>query len=542
MSVRYYIVVAIILAVYAVGMCVDVMAVDAAQYAEISLEMLRSKSFLQVHALGRDYLDKPPLLFWLSSLSFWLFGAGTFSYKLPSVLFALLGIYSTYRFALLYYTRRVALLAALMLATTQALFLITNDVRTDTMLMGAVIFAIWRLAAWTESGRLGDLLAGCIGVGLALLSKGPIGLIAVGAALLPHILMRGQWRLLLRPALLAGIGLIAVMLIPMCIGLYEQYGVKGLRFYFWTQSFGRITGESEWNNHPDTFFLLHSTAWAFMPWTLFLLGGWITSLIAMVRDRTVMREYISVSGFTLVLIALMCSHYQLPHYSFVVYPLGAVMAAQFYERLDRRTVWFKSLVIIQLIILVAIVVVAGLLQYCFKGTDTISLISLVIVFMAAIIGVFTVRSGDLVIRASVAIILAFNLLMSAVYFPAIMRYQPGSDFGRYARLHTDGVHGEYVTYHYLAGYEEIFYSHHTPPQDIWDRTVFKNKLQEKKHLLVATTAYGWQDLEQAGIRVKVIEERQAYRVSSLTGTFLNPATRDTVCEKVYLLEAVSESQ
>ncbi|MBS1594853.1 MAG: glycosyltransferase family 39 protein [Bacteroidetes bacterium] len=527
---------------YAVGMCVDVMAVDAAQYAEISLEMLRTKSFLQVHALGRDYLDKPPLLFWLSSLSFWLFGAGTFSYKLPSVLFTLLGIYSTYRFALLYHTRRVALLAALMLATTQALFLITNDVRTDTLLMGAVIFAIWRLAAWTESGRLTDLLAGCIGVGLALLSKGPVGLIAVGAAILPHILMRGQWRLLLRPALLAGIGLIAVMLTPMCIGLYEQYGMKGLRFYFWTQSFGRITGESEWNNHPDTFFLLHSTAWAFMPWTLFLLGGWITSLIAMVRDRAALPEYISVSGFTLVLIALMCSHYQLPHYSFVVYPLGAVMAARFYEQLDRRTVWFKSLVIIQLIILVAIVIVAGLLQYCFKGADTISLLSLVAVFLAAIIGVFTVRRRDLIIRVSAATILAFNLLMSAIYFPAIMRYQPGGDFGRYARQHTDGVHSEYVTYHYLAGYEEVFYSRRTPPQDIWDRTIFKNKLQEKKHLVVATTEYGWYDLQQAGMQVKMIEERQAYRVSSLTGTFLNPATRDGVCEKVYLLEVVSESQ
>ncbi|MBS1683505.1 MAG: glycosyltransferase family 39 protein [Bacteroidetes bacterium] len=541
MQVKSYIIGAVILAVYAVGMCVDVMAVDAAQYAEISLEMLRSKSFLQVHALGRDYLDKPPLLFWLSSLSFYLFGIGTFAYKLPSVMFAILGIYSTYRFALLFYTRQTAVLAALMLATTQALFLITNDVRTDTLLMGSVIFAIWRLAAYTENNKLRDLMWGCAGVGLALLSKGPIGLIAVGAALLPHALIKGKWRTLLKPGVLAGIGLTALMLVPMCIGLYEQFGAQGLRFYYWTQSFGRITGESEWNNHPDTFFLLHSTAWAFMPWTLFLLGGWISALIAIVRDRGSMREYASVSGFTLVLMALMLSHYQLPHYSFVVYPLGAVMAAGFYERLDRRTVFFKSLSVLQLLMLVAIVIVAVILQYCFKGTDTISMISLVVVFGGAI--VFALRSGgsDFLIRTSAAIIIVFNLLMSAFYFPAIMRYQPGSDFGRYARAHT-GPDTEYVTYQYLAGYEDVFYAQQAPPQDLWDSDSFKKQLTGKSKLIAETNENGLKDLQRAGVHLRVVDARLAYKVSSLTSTFLDPATRDAVCEKIYLIEADRDSQ
>ncbi len=533
MRVPYFIIAAIILAVYAAGMCVDVMAVDAAQYAEISLEMLRTKSFLQVHALGHDYLDKPPLLFWLSSLSFSVLGIGTFSYKLPSVLFALLGIYSTYRFALLYYSRQTAALAALMLATTQALFLITNDVRTDTLLMGAVIFAIWRLAAYTEADRVKDLLWGAVGVGLALLSKGPIGLIAVGTALLPQVVLKGKWRSVISMKAMIGIAVIALMLIPMCIGLYDQFGSKGLRFYFWTQSFGRITGESEWNNHPDTFFLLHSTAWAFMPWTLFLLGGWITSLLALVRDRTGMREYISVSGFTLVLIALMCSHYQLPHYSFVVYPLGAVMAADFYERV-KGTKIFKVLSALQVLLLVAIAGVAGLLQYCFKGTDTVSLISLVAVSGIAAVAAFAIRGSGFVIRASAAAILAFNLLMSGFYFPAIMRYQPGSDFGRYARVHRDTP---FVTYHYLAGYEDVFYSQQAPPPDIWDRHTLMARLQEKRHLIVATSEYGWKDMQQAGIKLKLIEHRQSYKVSSLTVAFINPATRASVCENVYLAEA-----
>ncbi len=130
--------------VYLLGMQIDLMDVDAAQYASISREMLANKSFLQVYDLGRDYLDKPPMLFWLSALSMKIFGINHFAYRLPSFIFALLAIYSTYRLALLYYKKEVALLAALILASCQAMFLILHDVRTDTMLMGWVICGIWQ--------------------------------------------------------------------------------------------------------------------------------------------------------------------------------------------------------------------------------------------------------------------------------------------------------------------------------------------------------------------------------------------------------------
>jgi 4-amino-4-deoxy-L-arabinose transferase-like glycosyltransferase len=47
------------------GLFLDVMDVDAAQYASIALEMTQNGSWLQVMHRGTDYLDKPPLLFWL---------------------------------------------------------------------------------------------------------------------------------------------------------------------------------------------------------------------------------------------------------------------------------------------------------------------------------------------------------------------------------------------------------------------------------------------------------------------------------------------
>jgi 4-amino-4-deoxy-L-arabinose transferase-like glycosyltransferase len=85
--------VAAIVVVYIISGFVDVMEVDAAQYASIAREMLERGEYLQVTNRYVDYLDKPPLLFWLSALSFKVFGISNVAFKLPSLLFAIVGIF-----------------------------------------------------------------------------------------------------------------------------------------------------------------------------------------------------------------------------------------------------------------------------------------------------------------------------------------------------------------------------------------------------------------------------------------------------------------
>ena len=82
------------------GLWLDVMDVDASQYASIAMEMSRNGSWLEVKHRFADYLDKPPLLFWTSAASFLLFGLKTWAYKLPSVLGALAGVLAVIRIAL----------------------------------------------------------------------------------------------------------------------------------------------------------------------------------------------------------------------------------------------------------------------------------------------------------------------------------------------------------------------------------------------------------------------------------------------------------
>ena len=113
-----------LLVVYLVGaVAIDAMDIDAAQYANISREMADNNEFLEVQYRGEDYyLDKPPLLFWLTALVIKLLGATNLAYRLVPILSTLLGMYALYRFAKLYYSTQTATVAALVMGSCQAFF------------------------------------------------------------------------------------------------------------------------------------------------------------------------------------------------------------------------------------------------------------------------------------------------------------------------------------------------------------------------------------------------------------------------------------
>ena len=162
--------------VYVLGLDITVMDVDSAQYASISREMAETGNYLQVQHRGMDYLDKPPLLFWVNALLFSIFGVADWVFKLGSFLFTILGVYSTFRLGKILYNAETGRLAALLLYTCQAFFLFNNDVRTDTMLTSAVVFAIWQMTEWLHNRKWKWLIGGAVGIALAMLAKGPVGL------------------------------------------------------------------------------------------------------------------------------------------------------------------------------------------------------------------------------------------------------------------------------------------------------------------------------------------------------------------------------
>ena len=539
---------ALICSVYFIGVGVDTMDVDASQYATISREMNESGSYLQVYEQGNDYLDKPPFLFWVSALSMKLFGENNLGYKFPSILFAIFAVFATFRFAKLFYDRTIALLAATVLASCQVVFLITNDIRTDTILMSWVIIAMWQLAEWYKSKKTMHFILGAAAIGAGMVTKGPIALFVPIFAFGSHFVLKREWKQIFQPVYLLGLLVIAIVLLPMSIGLYQQFdlhpektvnglqNISGIKFYYWTQSFGRITGENVWNNNAPFSFLFENLLWGMLPWTLFFVAGLVYEIIRIIRNRFFVgrnEEFLTTGGFILSYCSLGISKYQLPHYIYVVLPFIAIITAKMMYRLF----WEKKLPLlltiltpIQWIVCAALVVApAMILLYSFPTTSVWPWIMPVINLLTAMVLLVHKQVNKKLISVSLALIVGLNIFLSAWFYPQLLQYQSGNVVGRYIvdqKIPAD----KFFFYKFSGNGKSIhFYAKHIIGSiDSLDAATTGTYLY--------TSDEGLKEIQESG-KLHVIEkEGLDYHVTALTGKFLNKNTREKQCGKYYVVK------
>jgi len=527
----YWILIGLITIVYLVGVFVDVMEVDAAQYAQMSMEMLQNNSFLKVYNRQVDYLDKPPLLFWLSSISMGIFGINNFGFKLPSILASFLAILSVYKIAKMFYSDKAALFAAILLASSQTFFIINNDIRTDNLLIGFATFSIWQITKFINrpSYPVGFWVG--FGIGMAMLAKGPLGLIFPMLSIVPQIFYLKQWHIFKAYKIWIIPIIISIILLPMCIGLYQQFGAKGLYFYFWEQSFGRITGQNVWKNNVDPFFLVHTFLYAILPWTILFVVSFWKNLIQIVKNKfsynSNMPEIMGFSGYLLATIALSQSKYQLPHYIYIASPMACLMMAGYVDGLTKRNLilWAKTQIVFN-ILLVAFILFA--ISYVWEISFlSYFIISLLVLFFGYIfIKIFKysfIWGGAL---TSVFV----NLIMLVWFYPNLLQYQSPSNVGK--KIKELGIQKFTYGYHEF-GFSTDFYSESYIPQIVNTHQI--DSLLALKSSVYLYTNPSWTN-ELQKYNTQLIEEFNFYRVTLLTLDFLNPQTRNNVVQKTLLLK------
>ncbi len=534
--------------VYVIGLFIPLMEIDAAQYASISREMLDNKSFFQVFDLGKDYLDKPPMLFWLSALSMKIFGVHGWSYRLPSLLFSLLAIYSTYRLAFIYYKKEIAQLSALVLAACQAMFLINHDVRTDTMLMGWVAFSIWQLAAWYEYKKWKYFFCGFIAIAGGMMTKGPIALMIPVFAFAPHFILRREWKQFFRWEYIVGIIIIGILLLPMSIGLYQQYDLhpgkivervvikSGLKFFYWTQSFGRITGASQWKENSSFFFLVQNMLWSFLPWIVYFLIALFFSIKKLVQQKFLLskgQEYITAGGFILTYCALASSQAQLPHYIFVAFPFAAIVTGNFlYQLLETNEfIKFKKPVLI-FQLFTYIVLWSCVIMLIAVVFESVSIFTAVACFFVCL-GMFPVLFADKnsyykILEASFYTIIAINLFLNISFYPALLKYQAGNTAADFVNEHSLPKDNIFI-YGMFEGRTMDFYSQH-----IYQHKNDKNEFKVSDIIMMPADSVS--AVKKDWPQMKVLFTGPDFHVTLLSIQFLNPLERDKEVRKYVIVK------
>lgn len=538
-----------ILGVQLVGVfCIPLMDIDAAQYASISREMLERNSFLQIFDLGKDYLDKPPMLFWLSALSMKIFGIDDWAYRLPSFIFLLVALYATFKFTQLKYHQTVAYLAVLILASCQAFFLIAHDVRTDTMLMGWVALSIWLIAKWENTDRPTDFFWAMVAIAGGMMTKGPIALVVPVLAFAPQWFFEKKWAYFFKPIYLLGILIIAVLLIPMSWGLYQQYDLhpgklinnipiqSGLKFYYWTQSFGRYTGENYYHEMSYPTFLLENMLWSFLPWIFIFLWAFVTKGIQMVKEGLfkVSTERISFFGFALTYFVLSRSQAQLPHYIFVVFPLAAILVAAHMaplleqsDRLSKGVKWFFGF---HLFIFLILLIAMGLITNLPFGK--MGVWGVLILFGTFIVMIKIGLSHHGLIQKwmtmSIVLMIGLNLILNSFFYPNLLKFQWGNELAKVAKAKQWDIQ-KAALYKMPNSNAFHFYGQHIFP-------VIKDSSMLKEGQWIVVESLPAKQVMVDFPRSKILYQGNRFHVTLLTLEFLNPATRDKELTPYMLME------
>jgi len=170
---------------------------DEGLYATIALEMARDGDWVMPHANGLPYLEKPPLYFWLTALTFRLLGPSEWTTRLWSALAVLGTVLLTWRIGRRLYGEGAGLLAGIVMATVVGNALYVRKASADQLFVFCLTLAIYGFLRDAERADRGGrrFLLFYLGIALSVLAKGFIGLfplLIVGLGL--ALVRRLSWR------------------------------------------------------------------------------------------------------------------------------------------------------------------------------------------------------------------------------------------------------------------------------------------------------------------------------------------------------------
>lgn len=247
---------------------------DEVRYANAYENMHRAGTWVVLSLNGMPYPDKPPIYFWFLALldkitpldppAVFFLGAA-----LSGLLF-LFAIYALTRAVRL--SKDAALAAALVCASCLFFAAILHYSRMDLLFAALTVAAqacFFRGYADPDARKnIGWTLAAFALCGLAVLVKGPLGLLFPLLSLLVYLGWRGELRRFFTLRTLAGLGCFAAVASAWVVAAYAVEGADFVRTVFMEQIFQRATNTFHHKEGPFYYFAVLPATW--LPWTLIL--------------------------------------------------------------------------------------------------------------------------------------------------------------------------------------------------------------------------------------------------------------------------------
>lgn len=333
--------------------------VDEGNNAEAAREMLESGDWISPTFHYEPRWKKPVFNYWLISLSYRMFGVNEFAARLPAASFGVLLILLQYVFLSRVRGPDAGFLAAAMLVLNIEMIAIGHMVIHDSALIFFTtlsLFGFW-LGLHRPGGR-SMLWFFYLGIGLGVLTKGPIGvLVPVLVAGIYLVLTQRVKQFWQEGFPVAGAFVSLSLALPWYVAMSILHG-----WQYWNAAYPEMAGRffATLEGHGGTvLFYVPVLLVGFFPWSGFLPAAlydtvkvwWKQRGSNIDTDRHPDIEFFAGVWVVVVFLFFSLSSTRLLHYIGPLFPAAAILVACYWQRSIERpmTGWFRAAIHITMV-------------------------------------------------------------------------------------------------------------------------------------------------------------------------------------------------
>ena len=370
-------------------------------FAEAARQMTVTGNWITPYFNEVTRFDKPPLIYWLMAIGYELIGVNEWAVRLPSALSAIslmvLGFYTLRRFGCLNQDYKqpqklqqlwlVAVLGASLMALNIHTILWARTGVSDMLLsacMGNALFCFflgYSSSVISKQSKLPNLwyLAFYVLIALAVLTKGPVGIVLPGLIIFCFLLYVGQFKAVVREMnLFLGTIIFLFISVPWYILVFLENGQSFFDSFFGKHNFQRFTDVVNGHDAP-WYFYIFIVLGLFAPWSVYLplaihrLAWWRRSWWL----RQPRHNHLGIFAFfwfVCIFLFFSISVTKLPSYVLPLIPAGAILVAILWSEylvVDHKKLRKRGLLLTILanLLLAILIAIAFLLIPNFIGND-----------------------------------------------------------------------------------------------------------------------------------------------------------------------------
>jgi len=317
---------------------------DEGRYAEIPREMVASGDWVTPRLNGLKYFEKPPLQYWATAVAYETFGQHEWTSRLWDALTGFAGVLLVWFAGMRLFGREAGWYAALLLGSS-LLYVLMGHINTLDMgvtffitlgIVGLLLAQQQNINKYTARNWMWLAWAA---LGLAVLSKGLMGIVLPGAALVLYSLLQRDFGLWKRIHLGSGL-LICILVCAPWFYLVMKANPMFFDKFIVYEHFTRFLTKKLGRYQPWYYFVPILIAGA-LPWTLLVFD----TLLRTWRDSAARYKAFNPERFLLVWAVFVyfffsISDSKLPSYLLPMFPaLALLMGRQLVSMTPRRLFW-----------------------------------------------------------------------------------------------------------------------------------------------------------------------------------------------------------